>query len=740
MIQYWLIRAGSGGKHWEEWKKNNIITIGWDIGKDLSDLSTEEIKKRIEKNYDSDPDKATGQLRSFASIYSAEEKVIKKGDYIIILGDAAIEGIAEVIDDDPYIYVKEGLKNGKTHTYWKNVNFIFKNGPVWIHDLPVKFRQGGENPIHLVATLKRFNASEDDFNELMDILINRDEDQKMTEVIEKVKQIIDYANKLNNYMKDPDFFLEAIKKLPRDCLEERRKFYKNQHLKKNGSNSVNTVRYLILNKILNGESINIETIEGIKQNIRYKNDKSFSYYPEIQKAVSNLERKGKNYFHSTKNFSILIWIYYYRDKEKINKYLNEIGAYIQKEVLSKELNYYYSDFVGNNNYGRDSSWIIFYPRSFASFKDCYQLIVIIKPFSIEYGLAYGKNVNKIKTNRETVQFKDFNFVDLKYDLENFFPKFYELNSKITETPPPSDNGGGKDLTPINLYENTDFDVEKIVNALKFNHQIILMGPPGTSKSYLAKQIATKLTEDDEKIILVQFHPEYSYDDFVEGKEPVGGKQLSLEFKPIKKRFVKLCEEANDSDDNYVLILDEINRGNVEKIFGELIWALENRGYPIELLYSRDPLTIPKNLYLIGTMNTVDLSIANIDAALRRRFFIIELMPDEVFLKNWLNYLFKDRYLEIQERIVQFMHDINLKIKNSERINEYQSIGHTYFMMVKGEGIEEKWEFLKMSWEFSIKPLLLEYYQFNKDDIEDYLDLWDKFEEDINLYLEKYQES
>lgn len=739
--QYWLIRAGSGGRLWDEWKEKSIITIGWNIGENLRVLNKDEIKERIKEwNYDSDPDKAAGLLRSFASIHDHEDKIMNKGDYIIVLGDASIEGIAEIIGDKPYIYSKEGLQKEKTHTYWKKVNYIFKNGPIWIRDLPAKFRQGGENPIHLVATLKRFEASKENFNELIDLILRREGGAFMTDIIEKIKEIIEYSNQINEYKEDPDYFLEAIKKLPKNHLQERREYYKNQHLKKNGYNSVNTVRYIILDKILKDKSVDIEMIEAIKQNIRYKNDDYFSDYSEIQKAVSNLERKGKNYFQSWSNFSILMQIFYDRDKERINDFLNDIGAFIQKEAIPKELNYYYSDFMGNNNFGRDSCWIVFYPQTCGNFKDCYQLIVIFQPFSIEYGIAYGSNVKKVKTDRETLQFKDFDFINFKNDLRKFFPRFYELNSGIVEPPLPPEPEGSEELTSLTLYKNTDINIERIVIALKLNYQIILMGPPGTSKSYIAKQIANSITEDDNKITLVQFHPEYSYDDFVEGKEPIGGEQLSLEFKPVRKKFVKICEAAKKSDENYVLILDEINRGNVEKIFGELIWALENRGQAIELLYSRKPLIIPKNLFLIGTMNTVDLSIANIDAAIRRRFFIIELMPDGTFLENWLKYQFKDRYPKIQERIVKLMHDINLKIKNSERINEYQSIGHTYFMMVKGETIEEKWEYLKMSWEFSIKPLLLEYYQFNKDDIEEYLDLWDKFEEDINQYMEEYQES
>ncbi|MBD3351206.1 MAG: DUF4357 domain-containing protein, partial [Candidatus Lokiarchaeota archaeon] len=208
-----------------------------------------------------------------------------------------------------------------------------------------------------------------------------------------------------------------------------------------------------------------------------------------------------------------------------------------------------------------------------------------------------------------------------------------------------------------LYDSSGNDIiNNIRSALEIKKQIILMGPPGTSKTYIAKQIAIRTAGKQENIEIVQFHPSYSYEDFVECNiiEGSGGQDL-LHFTPKPKIFRRICDRAEKlrkDKERFVLIIDEINRGNVEQIFGELIYALENRGKPVKTTYMEEPLIIPDNLYIIATMNTVDLSIANIDAAIRRRFYILELEPDIDLLKNWLKNSLPDgeKYKKLIENI------------------------------------------------------------------------------------------
>lgn len=184
------------------------------------------------------------------------------------------------------------------------------------------------------------------------------------------------------------------------------------------------------------------------------------------------------------------------------------------------------------------------------------------------------------------------------------------------------------------------ELTKITDLLAERKQVIFYGPPGTGKTYLARNLARHLTEDG-AVKLVQFHPSYTYEDFFEGYRPSPGGDGSLTFKLRAGPFRDFAEVAQDhSSTPYILIIDEINRANLAKVFGELYFLLEYRDESISLQYSPDrEFTLPENLFVIGTMNTADRSIARIDTAMRRRFSFIELDPRlppvQGLLARWL---------------------------------------------------------------------------------------------------------
>lgn len=183
------------------------------------------------------------------------------------------------------------------------------------------------------------------------------------------------------------------------------------------------------------------------------------------------------------------------------------------------------------------------------------------------------------------------------------------------------------------------ELRGIADLLEAKRQVVFYGPPGTGKTYVARELARALAGDPGRVDLVQFHPSYAYEDFIEGYRPalVGGQPgFELRNGPFKRLAVKAL---TDPGHLHFLIVDEMNRGNVAKVLGELYFLLEYRDETIALQYSAEPFALPRNLRIIGTMNTADRSIALLDAALRRRFAFIPFFPDrppiEGLLRRWL---------------------------------------------------------------------------------------------------------
>jgi 5-methylcytosine-specific restriction enzyme B len=302
-----------------------------------------------------------------------------------------------------------------------------------------------------------------------------------------------------------------------------------------------------------------------------------------------------------------------------------------------------------------------------------------------------------------------------YDqLSGFVPRAAPQRMTAPAPEPPKRVLAFNPVTPA-IAENLLMDqpeLAKIADLLWERKQIILYGPPGTGKTYLATRLARHLT-DDGAVKLVQFHPSYTYEDFFEGfrPEPGGSGTLTFELRAGPFRDFAEVAAANPST-AYILIIDEINGANLAKVFGELYFLLEYRDESISLQYSPDKeFTLPQNLFLIGTMNTADRSIARIDTAMRRRFVFVELDPRIPPVLGLL-----DRWLDthsLPAEAALLLSELNRRIADADA-----AIGPSYLM---DERIYRRADGLDRVWQYSIMPLLEDLF-FGQDDLEQHYGL------------------
>ncbi len=336
-----------------------------------------------------------------------------------------------------------------------------------------------------------------------------------------------------------------------------------------------------------------------------------------------------------------------------------------------------------------------------------------------------------------------------FNLNNFngIPKYYVLD-QIFNILIKTKHGQENDKTYVNhktLYETvlkiidmiTPFYVEEIKEFLKTSNNIIFYGAPGTGKTYLVKETLKQICPDEEYYEFVQFHPSYTYEDFIEGIKPYIDKDGSMKFKPKNGIFKDFCEKAKDKEEAYknakdksdkylyayFFVIDEINRAELSRVFGELLYCIEYRGEKIKTQYSSNYpddkekyFYVPKNVYIIGTMNDIDRSIDSFDIALRRRFnWIRRDFEKDVLLREISQFNNCANYVNVCLDLNNFLTSAD----NGPQMGSIYTIGHAYFLKIsdfidnKSNKIEQK--HLNQLFKQKLEPLIREYLRSKYDE-------------------------
>lgn len=292
------------------------------------------------------------------------------------------------------------------------------------------------------------------------------------------------------------------------------------------------------------------------------------------------------------------------------------------------------------------------------------------------------------------------YTDYYKKLEGMF-----MEETDTELPPDDETAQYESYSAEDFLSEVYMNEDKyytLRNLLRKKKNLILLGAPGVGKTFAAERLAYSIMgeKDTSRVMMIQFHQSYSYEDFMMGYRP-NDKGFSL----VEGPFYQFCKEAEPDDRDYFFIIDEINRGNLSKIFGELLMLIEKdkRGKEIRLLYANEQFSVPENVHIIGMMNTADRSLAMIDYALRRRFAFFEFEPafESYGFKHYQATVANPKF----DRLIDTVSALNNEISEDASLGSGFRIGHSYFCT--SDKIDDEW--LSEIVEYELIPLIQEYW-------------------------------
>lgn len=507
----------------------------------------------------------------------------------------------------------------------------------------------------------------------------------------------------NQNIGDVQNFLNETRNLPRDFLSAKESQYA-------GQVKVNKIRYRLLQKFHADGEIGADVLESIKTNVK--------------------EEEEDTSLPAWRNYTILGQIYYDYFKPRLDHYLQTLADRIVAEFDELDLATHVVNFQGARNFLSDFAWVAVYPAANDSQSDSYQLYLGVHGSHLSYGLHVGDNLREGDWEAD----KDLDRVEPGAEV-----RFQDVLTKLQSVEPAFRRIEGFGTDDTEGVPDPPARADEIARQLGSKKQVVFYGPPGTGKTYIAQEFAHWWVAEQNQdrvtgtqVRTVTFHPSFTYEDFVEGlsaQSTDGGDVVYRVEDGILKTICKAArasyQQTPDEEEppRYVLIIDEINRGNLAQIFGETITLLEadKRGsVTAHLAHSDTEFTIPPNLYVIGTMNTADRSIALVDAALRRRFRFMDFPPDYDVLcahhqitdlgeATTIVDTSTDPHDVVPALSILAVQQINERILSSPELGKGKQIGHSYLMNTGGvEGLVD-------AWRYDILPLLEEYYfgQFDR---------------------------
>jgi len=508
----------------------------------------------------------------------------------------------------------------------------------------------------------------------------------------RLKYLFEFAQALQDFENDPGRLIDELHDFPRPYLRSQAEAFEN-------SGKVREIRHRVASAILDDEPVTLE---------QFKREEN--------------EKHDKNIFNSWTDFTILAQLYLNFYKDRVDRYLSDLVDYIRNELQEEQLEAHSVTFQGPASFPQTRSWVALHPAD-QDFQSSYQLYLDISPDGIEFGLVRGSEIREDEWGVDTDTIDSFAEIRVQPIIEKYLSllsEFERRNRDLRTSPKPAEYG----------YDELERFPE-LARQLKKSKQMVFYGPPGTGKTYAAVNFARWwIDEQDgdppEQIETVTFHPSFTYEDFLEGLTATAT-EGSLTFEIETGIFTEFCrkaqtafEKSEGSPPRYVLIIDEINRGNLASIFGETITLLEadkRAGEPGEmtttLAHSGEGFSVPPNLYIVGTMNTADRSIALVDAALRRRFRFTAFPPDYDLLLDEYGFedtddaedaaLQRDGATSLQALSILALQKINQRILDASSLGRGKQIGHTYLLDKDGQ------KALVDAWKYEILPLLEEYY-------------------------------